>query len=103
MAWILGKIKCCFCEKIDGVISSVPKYGIYANDVDGRIFFHDECLEVIQLDPEKYGHKVVDRAVDIQDRMQDARKINSDIIKRYLENVKKLQQGHLERMMPKKS
>jgi hypothetical protein len=100
MAYILGKIKCCFCGNVDGEITSVPKYGIY-EEVGHRTFFHDECLEAIQLEPEKYGHKIVDIAIDIQDRLKDAKAMNKRIISKWKEHIEKLHQGHIERMMPK--
>lgn len=103
MAWIIGKIKCCFCNKSEGMLKAVPCYGIYSEESDKKVFFHHECLEVVQENPEKFGHAIVDMAVDIQDRIDSATETNRKIVKTFKHNIEKLQRAHFERMMPKKS
>jgi len=41
MSIILGKLKCIFCENKEGLLSSIPHYGIYGG-VGKRVFYHDE-------------------------------------------------------------
>ena len=102
MAFILGKIKCYFCKEKDGFMYSVCDYGIYGA-VGSRIFYHPECLEVIQINPEASGHKLMDKAIEIDDlRRDNERNCNKTIAKEYKEKIKKLHQSHFERMMPKK-
>ena len=66
MAIILGKIKCCFCGIKDGLIHSVCDHGIYG-DIGKRIFYHPECLQMVELNPEKFGHIMIDKAINIGD------------------------------------
>jgi hypothetical protein len=101
MPLILGKIKCCFCGRKDGVIESVCDYGIYG-DIGSRIFFHNECLGMIQMDPEKFGHIMIDQAINIEDLRKAGIECNIKIIKTFKEKVEKLQRCHFERMFPKK-
>ena len=102
MALILGKIKCCFCGKINGVIQSVHGYGIYGEDINKRIFFHDKCLEMVEYDPEKFGNSIVDIAIYINELKKKNLEENSSIEKTFKKKVETLQKNHFERMMPKK-
>lgn len=102
MALILGKLKCCFCKEKAGILHSVQEYGIYG-DVGGRIFYHPECLEMVQIEPEKFGHQWADKAIQINDLYEQNReKCNVDLVKNFQEKVDKLHQSHFERMMPRK-
>ena len=101
MALILGKIKCCFCKKKDGVIYSVCDYGVYG-DVGGRIFYHPECIEMVELNPEKFGHIMMDKAINIGDlRKSNIEKCNKSIVDDFEEKVMKLHMNSFEKMMPK--
>jgi len=104
MALILGKIKCCFCNKKDGVITSVCSYGSYGDgDVDGRIFYHEECLQLIEAEPEKFGHRSMDKAIDINSRKKRCNNhFNNNIITNFKKKVEKLNSDSFERMMPTK-
>ncbi len=100
---IFGKIECCFCGKKDGVIHSVCEYGIYGG-VGKRRFYHPECMEMVEIDPEKFGHKLIDIAIHINDlRKQNIEKCNRSIVKRFNKKVEQLHQNNFERMMPKRS
>ena len=102
MPIILGKIKCYFCRQKDGLMYSVCDYGIYG-DIGRRLFYHPECLEVIQISPEASGHILMDKALHIQDmRRKNEKNCNQSIAKEYKEKIEKLQIEHFERMMPKK-
>ena len=102
MAWTLGKIKCCFCNDRDGIIHSVCDYGIYG-DVGGRIFYHPECLEMVEWKPEKFGHRMMDKAINICDlQIQNTNNCNQTIVERFNRKVEKLHQKHFEKMMPTK-
>jgi hypothetical protein len=102
MAMVIGKIKCCFCEKKGGIFHSVHEHGIYG-EIRKRIFYHPECLELIESYPEVYGHRSVDMALHIHDLRKENIKRNNEIIPNFKEKVEKLQQCHFERMMPTKS
>ena len=103
MGFVIGKLKCYFCKRKGGLFHSVHKYGIYANDVAGRIFYHPECLEMVEIDPERYSHIMVDKAINIGElRKQNISKVNSNLIEWYEEKVITLHKNHFERMMPKK-
>jgi len=102
MAVIFGKVKCCFCEEKSGIITSVCKYGIYG-EIGKRIFYHDECLQLVEKNPEKFGHALVNFSLYIHElREQATRKYNKDIKKNFKKKVELLQQKGFERMMPKK-
>ena len=102
MALILGKIKCCFCSKTDGIITSVCGYGCYG-EVSKRIFYHEECLQLIEAEPEKFGHQMMDKAIDVNSRKISCRKnCNDNIISEFKEKVSKLNTYNFERMMPQK-
>ena len=100
MALIIGKIKCCFCKEKGGWIHSVHQYGIYG-DVGGRIFYHPECLEMVEIDPEKFGHTMMDKAIQINDlRKSNIRDYNNDLVDNFKKKVEKLHANHFERMIP---
>jgi len=99
-AFIIGKLKCCFCKRKDGLLSSVHDYGIYGEDVGSRIFYHDECLIAVTEYPERYGHNNVDMAIQIVERKKENIKINESIISDHNKNIKKLQHYHFESMLP---
>mgnify|MGYP007011964212 CR=1 FL=1 len=61
MALVLGKLKCYFCGGKGGLLESVHEYGIYG-EIGRRHYYHPECLQAVQIDPEKYGHSWADRA-----------------------------------------
>ncbi len=102
MAYVFGKIKCCFCHRKNGVIHSVCDYGIYG-EVGKRKFYHPECIEMVELDPEKFGHKLIDIAIHINElRKQNISNCNRSIVERFNEKVDRLHQSSFERMMPKR-
>jgi len=101
MAVILGKVKCYFCGQKDGVFRSVCKYGCYG-DVGKRYFYHQECLEMVERDPEKFGHRMMDKAIHINDLQIRCRKFNNDIEEKFKKKVEKLHRNNFERMMPKR-
>jgi hypothetical protein len=104
MTIILGKIKCCFCGKKNGVFHSVHGYGIYEMDVGKRLFYHPECLEMVEIDPEKYSHNWADKAIQINELFKKNRvRCNSTLVTEYKRKVEKLHANHFERMMPRKS
>ncbi|MHA1701004.1 MAG: hypothetical protein ACTSWK_01925 [Promethearchaeota archaeon] len=101
MALVIGKIKCYFCGEKDGVFQSVCKYGIYG-DVGKRYFYHQECLEMIEVNPEKFGHIMADRAIQINDLKEAClKKFNSSIVEKFKEKIDRLHKNNFERMMPK--
>lgn len=101
MVLILGKIKCWFCGGKDGVIHSVCEYGIYG-DAGKRIFYHQECLEMVEVYPEIFGHKTMDKAIHIDDlRKKNMEKCNSKLVKEFNKKIDTLHRNHFERMMPK--
>ena len=102
MALTLGKIKCCFCNKKDGIITSVCDYGCYG-EIGKRIFYHEECLQLIEAEPEKFGHRMMDKAISINDlKTACKKKFNNDIIPKFKKKVSKLNTYNFERMMPQK-
>lgn len=97
------KPKCVFCEGIKGLFHSVHAYGIYGA-IGKRLHYHPECLEMVEIDPEKFGHIMVDKAIYINDlKNENVRKNNSRMKKEFKEKVEKLHQRHFERMMPRKA
>lgn len=102
MALIIGKIKCYFCGSKDGLLQSVCGYGIYEEDVGKRFFYHQECLEMVEIDPEKFGHNMVDRAININNlRDRCVEKCNRHIAEKFKEKIEKIHNFNFERMMPK--
>ena len=102
MPFILGKIKCYFCRKKGGLIHSICDYGIYG-EIGKRIFYHPECLEMVQLKPEKFGHGWADKAIHIEElRNENIENCNSSIVDDFNEKVETLHRIHFERMMPRK-
>lgn len=102
MALIIGKIKCCFCKEKDGWIHSVCDYGIYGA-VGRRIFYHPECLEMVEIEPEKFGHIMMDKAININDlRKQNINECNSNLVENFKKKVEKLHTNHFERMIPRR-
>jgi hypothetical protein len=102
MVWLNRKPKCVFCGKKGGILHSVHAYGMYG-DIGKRHFYHDECLQLIECEPEKFGHKVVDMALYINElKEQCISRVNSKIAKEFKEKVETLQAKSFERMMPKK-
>jgi len=102
MGFVVGQLKCWFCGKKEGVLQSVHEYGIYETDVGERIFYHQECLELVEVSPEKFGHKHADKAISINDlRKQNEDHFNNKIIEKFEKKVESLHQSNFERMMPK--
>jgi hypothetical protein len=102
MPLIIGKIKCYFCKEKDGFMYSVCDYGIYG-DVGRRIFYHPECLEVVQINPENSGHTLMDKAIHIDDlRKENIKQCNKNLIEDFKKKIEKLHQSHFEKMMPRK-
>lgn len=103
MAFIIGNVKCFFCGKKQGFFHSCHGYGIYADEIKRRVFYHPECLELVQMYPEIFGHRKVDRALVILDQIKkNKRQINSDIISNHEKKRQKLLDSHFENMMPSK-
>lgn len=103
MALIIGKIKCCFCGEKEGVLESVHGYGLYDAPAK-RTHFHPECLELVEMYPEIYGHKAADLAIDINDkRNKNMLRKNNNIISDYQKTREKLKMNNFERMMPTKT
>jgi hypothetical protein len=100
MAWILGKLKCCFCNGKLGVFHSVHGYGIYESSPEKRTFFHMGCLKYVEEHPTRHKNQEVDLAVMINDQWDSNIKINKQIIKDREENIKKLQTRNFESMLP---
>ena len=101
MALILGKVKCFFCNDKDGVIHSVCNYGIYGG-ARQRTFYHLECLELVETYPETFGHKMMDKAIWINEQAKRCMKnCNENIIKNFNDKIEKLHRSNFERMMPK--
>jgi hypothetical protein len=99
MAIIIGKVKCRFCKEKDGVIHSVCEHGIYG-EVGQRIYYHPECLEMVQMDPEKFGHRMIDMAIKIEEQRKECiEDYNNHIVEEYKKKVEKLHRHHFERMM----
>lgn len=100
MAFIFGKIKCCFCGKTQGVFHSVHGHGIYSSDIGKRNFFHMECLREIEEDPHRHLHTEVDMAIQINDRLDDNIKHNKKIKKEMEKKIEILKEKHFESMLP---
>ena len=101
MALTIGRIKCCLCKNKDGLIRSVCYHGIYG-EIGKRIYYHQECLEMIEAKPEKFGHRLIDKVIDINDKVDECKRINNKIIDGFIKKVEKLHNASFERMMPKK-
>ena len=94
------KPKCCFCKINDGYLHSVCKHGIYG-DVGKRIFYHPECLEQVQLYPEKFNNIIVDKAIFISDHKDKCIKINKRIINEHERKIERLKADHFLSMIPR--
>ena len=101
MTIILGKVKCVFCNNKNGLIHSICDYGIYG-EIGRRIHYHPECLELVQMYPESFGHRKVDMALKIIDMIQECKNFNKNIISKYEKKLEKLKISHFENMMPAK-
>jgi len=102
MAVTIGRLKCCLCGGKGGVLKSVHQYGEYGG-VGGRHHYHQECLELVEMYPEKYGHRITDMAVHINDlHGRNDKRFNANIIPDYKTKLEKLKRNNFERMMPKK-
>lgn len=102
MAIVIGKLKCYFCGIKDGVMESVCDYGIYG-EVGGRIHYHMECLQMIEVSPEKYGNIMADKAIHINDlRRNNMRNCNNELEDNFKKKVAQLFRDNFERMLPSK-
>jgi|GEM_PF-5887420 len=102
MPLIIGKLKCYFCADKDGVLESVCDHGIYG-DAEGRIHYHMECLQMIEMNPEKYGSIMVDKAILINDLRRECMKVNKELEPVFKKKVAQLFKDNFERMMPSKN
>jgi len=62
--------KCIFCGGKQDV-KYVPDWGLYGGMEGSGDHYHDECVRQICADPEGAGHKLVDRAIDIMERVKE--------------------------------
>jgi len=63
--------KCIFCGSKQDV-KYVPDWGVYGRClVSPGDYYHDECIRQICTDPEGAGHRLVDRAIDIMERVKE--------------------------------
>lgn len=98
----VGTIKCYFCGRIGGVLTSVHDYGSYG-EVGLRIHYHRECLELVELYPTAFPSIMVDKVLHIEELKKDQLvDFNSKIIEKYEEKIEKAKQKHFENMMPSK-
>lgn len=103
MAFQIGKHKCYFCEEKKGFFHSVHAYGIYG-EMGKRIYYHPECLEMVEIEPETFGSIMMDKALHINElKQRNLKNHNSYIVKKHKEKVDKLHRMHFEKMMPKKT
>ena len=102
MALIIGKIKCYFCNKEDGVMQSLCEYGIYGA-IGKRLFYHTECLHLIEVNPTCFPHIMMDKALHVYDlRKQNIKNFNDLIKVEFDKKIEQLQKNHFETMMPSK-
>ncbi|MFW9871575.1 MAG: hypothetical protein ACFFG0_00570 [Candidatus Thorarchaeota archaeon] len=103
MALIIGRIKCYFCGEKEGLLHSVHDYdSIYDDPLKKRFFYHHECLEMIEIEPEKFGHIILDRVIHINDLREKCKKrYNNKIISNFKSKVETAKRNSFERMMPK--
>jgi len=102
MALLLGKLKCYFCGSKGGLFHSIHDYGIYG-DVGKRIFYHPECLEMVETDPERFGHIMADKALHIGElRERNIKGYNVHVVVNFEKKIDTIHKNHFERMMPKK-
>jgi len=100
--YVFGKIRCYFCNAKNGLFHAVHDYGVYG-DVGKRIFYHPECLEMVEMDPERFGHKWADKAINIGElRKRNIDDCNKTLVEVFEKRVETLHKNHFERMMPKK-
>jgi hypothetical protein len=100
MAIVFGKIKCYLCGEKDGVMECVCAYGIYG-EAGERIFYHDECLELVERYAESCGHRQIDKAIHINELRENCIKYNKEIEPRFKKKLEKLKQKNFERMIPR--
>jgi hypothetical protein len=102
MAYIFGKIKCYFCDQKKGVIHSVCDYGMYG-EIGKRVFYHPECLEMVEVNPEKFSHTMMDKALHIYElREHNMKQYNNKLVESFNKKVETLHRNNFERMMPSK-
>ena len=99
MALTIGKLKCYFCASKDGVLESVCDYGIYG-DIGGRIHYHQECLQMVEINPEVHGNIMVDKAIHINELRRECMKFNIKLEPVFKKKIAQLFQDNFERMMP---
>lgn len=77
--------RCIFCKGTEDV-NYVPAHGIYGGWMPGH-HYHESCIKQICDDPEGAGHRNIDLAIEILDR-----------IKEYKEDVELRQKIRLRRL-----
>jgi len=102
MALTIGRLKCYFCCDKDGVLESVCDYGIYG-DVGGRIHYHMECLQMVEVSPEKFGSIMMDKAIHINELRRACMKVNKELEPVFKRKIAQLFKDNFERMMPSKN
>jgi len=96
----LFKPKCAFCGGRYGFLHSVNAYGIYG-ELGKRYYYHPECMNMVEMEPEKFGHKMVDMAIYLNDRLKECkRETNDNIAKDFKEKVEECHANNFSRMIP---
>ena len=97
----LFKPKCVFCGQKKGFFHSVHKYGIYGSDLGKRYYYHPECFRLVENEPEKFGHIMLDMVLHLAELERACKeKENSKIAKIFKEKVEQCQENSFKRMLP---
>lgn len=84
--------KCFLCKQTGNGLKWVSQYGIYM-EANKHYAYHPECLKAVLCDPEKYGHEIVDMALQIaclvKDEKEEEKRAKAIMKKEQQENIEK--------------
>ena len=90
--WLTTPIQknCRFCGLGNGDLQYVISYFSYSTK---HYFFHESCLKKVLGQPEQYGHRAVDVALDIEQCITQQRKDEANRRSRAHEAFNRLEKG----------
>lgn len=98
MALIIGKLKCCFCNSSVGFFHSVETRG-RDSEINGRIFYHDECLKIAEKEYRSYkDKKLIQQVLRIHNLKENSIMSNKAIVENHSSRIERISSISLKRL-----
>ena len=72
------KHKCKICKRKTGILIKIAEYGEYEDMIGLSSYAHLECIQTAIENPELFGTRMVDTALDLLDRFETQKQLNKE-------------------------